>query len=520
MRANLAGLVLLVVGCSDQSFVTVQKGGDGEGPGIEVSPKLLNFGVVSRGEEAAVRSFVVSSVGATNLTVDGLQIDGEAAGSFSVLSDTVPTVLPPGAEVTVDVAFVPLGANDQIATLSVFSDDPDQAIEQVELFGGGAVPELQISPDPLDFGASYVGCPKTMPVELSNVGTDTLEIGSIAWSGDPEISMGATASMPVSLEPGEALTVDFAFNPSSNVPAEGLLQVDSNEPLGSRTATQVGLGRFAGDFEELWEIPADPPTDILFAVDQSCSMDDDTARLASNFSTFISLLGGYSTDWQVIVANGDDGCNQGGILAPTVASYNTTFSREVGQNGGSYTEALLSVAANAIEKSAAGYCNYGFVREDAALHLILVSDEPEQSAWLSGQTWDVLVGRIQAAKGDAGRVKISAIAGDYPSGCSSADAGTGYYEAVTSTGGEFLSICSDWASAVNLERLASASITQTSFTLERTPLVSSIEVRLNGVVVSGWAYDAATNTITMPDGTRPEEGDVVQITYGGVASCD
>ena len=190
------------------------------------------------------------------------------------------------------------------------------------------------------------------------------------------------------------------------------------------------------------------------------------------------------------------------------------------QNGGSYTEALLSVAANAIEKSAAGYCNYGFVREDAALHIILVSDEPEQSAWLSGQTWDVLVGRIQAAKGDAGRVKISAIAGDYPSGCASADPGTGYYEAVTSTGGEFLSICSDWASAVNLERLASASITQTSFTLERTPLVSSIEVRLNGVVVSGWVYDAATNTITMPDGTRPEEGDVVQITYGGVASCD
>lgn len=516
-----AALALLgLAACSDNNLTALKDPAAGEGPAIEVSPALLQFGTVSR-DEVAVQTFTVSSVGAMDLTLDGMQIDGEGAASFSILTtEGVEGLLPPGATVDVEVAFTPMAANEQLATLSVFSDDPDRPIAPVELFGGGAVPELQIEPDPVDFGASYVGCPKSEEVVLRNVGTDELVISAISFAADPELWMDAAPALPLTLAPGAEQRLSFGFNPVADAEHVGALTVESNEPLGTRVAEVLGRGRYAGDYVDSWTVPSDPPTDIMFAVDQSCSMDDDTARLAANFSTFIGLLGGYSTDWQVIVANGDDGCNHSGVLSPAVSGYAATFSREVGRNGGDYTEALLSVAANAIEKSATGYCNAGFVREDAALHIILVSDEPEQSAWLSGQTWDVLVGRIQAAKGDVGRVKISAIAGDYPGGCASADPASGYYEAVTATGGEFLSICSDWASTTSLERLASASITQRSFTLERTPLVSSIVVTLNGEVITGWTYDAATNTISMPDGVSPEEGDVVEIAYGGVASCD
>jgi len=513
-------LPLLLAGCSDVGFTALKEPNAGDGPAIEVEPGLLTFGAVSRDEEAAVQSFTIRSVGTMDLEVVDMFVDGEAAASFTLLTDSLNFLLPPGAEQAIDVAFTPLGANAQDANVQILNNDPDRDIETVVLVGEGAVPELQIAPDPIDFGNSYVGCEELLPVELTNVGTDLLQISAIDFAADPEMWLVPDYALPIELEPGAMTTLWVGFNPAANIEYGGSLTVTSNEPLGSRVAQQLGVGRYAGEYEEVWEVPSDPPTDILFAVDQSCSMDDDTARLASNFSNFISLLSGYSTDWQIIVANNDDGCNMGGILTPSTPGYADTFRSQVGNGGEDYTEALLSVAANAVEAGAAGRCNYGFVREDAALHLILVSDEPEQSNWITGQTWSTLVSRIQTAKGDAGLVKISAIAGDYPSGCSSADAGTGYYEAMAATGGEFLSICSDWASATNLERLASASITQTAFTLERTPLESTIEVTLNGAPVSGWTYDASTNTVTFPAEIRPEEGDLIVITYGGVATCD
>ena len=43
-------------------------------------------------------------------------------------------------------------------------------------------------------------------------------------------------------------------------------------------------------------------------------MYDDAALLASSFSSFISQLSNYSTDWQIMVSNNDDGCtNSGGV---------------------------------------------------------------------------------------------------------------------------------------------------------------------------------------------------------------
>ena len=520
MRPLLAPLpvLLLLAGCSDHNFAKIP---EGEGNGlarIEVSPGLLQFGELSYGEDPVVQSFTIKSVGDIDLTVSDLFIEGEHAGSFTLLSDTVNFVLPPGAEQTVDVVFEPLGANDQVATAYVASDDEEYPLEPVELYGSGSVPELQISPDPLDFESAYIGCDDREVVELSNVGTDTLEITDVGFEGDSPLALVDDYSLPITLEPGEATWLSFTFTPREEAAFTGTLSVTSNEPLGTRTADQAGEGRYAGFYTDLWEIPEDPPTDLLFAVDQSCSMDDDSAALARNFSTFISLLGGYSNDWQVIVSNDDDGCSRTGILTPTTPNYESTFSSQVTAGGGAYTEALLTVANNAIHNAyVPGGCNSGFMREGAALHIIVVSDEREQSP----QSWSTLVSQIQGYKGDPGMVKISAIAGDYPGGCGSADAGDGYYQAVTGTSGEFLSICSDWASAANLERLASASVIQTDFELQNTPLPDTIEVVHNAAPVAEteWSYDAASNTVSFAT-LSPTGGDTVEISYAGLAACD
>jgi hypothetical protein len=246
-------------------------------------------------------------------------------------------------------------------------------------------------------------------------------------------------------------------------------------------------------------------------------MDDDQARLASNFSTFISELNSYSEDWQIIVANDDNGCNaHGGVLRPEATNFVTRFQSAVSAGGGWWTEAGLTVTSEAVEMTDPGECNFGFLRPEAMLHIIMVSDEPEQST----STWNWYMDKVIAKKGSSANVKFSAIAGDYPGGCATADAGNGYYQAVSATEGVFLSICSDWASPTNLAMLAAASIQQAAFELSATPAPTTIHVYVNGTErLNHWHYDAGDNTVVFDDGI-PGEGDSVRITYGGLADCD
>jgi hypothetical protein len=369
---------------------------------------------------------------------------------------------------------------------------------------------------------TYVGCDNNNEVELENIGTDTLEIYEITHEGDA-IRMSGTPALPLVLEPGEVETVYFNFSPVGEVSEEAVLSVLSNEPLELREASQLGDGEFAAEYDDSWVVPEDPPSDILFFVDQSCSMDDDQARLAANFSTFISELNTYSEDWQIIVANKDTGCNStSGVLTPDVPGYISRFQSGVsdgsdGAWGFFYTEAGLTVTSEAIENTDVGECNYGFMRADAMLHIIMVSDEPEQSP----MAWSHYVDKVVAKKGSAANVKFSAIAGDYPvSTCASAEPGTGYYEAVTATSGVFLSICGDWSDPATLSMLAAASVQQSAFELSATPVVDSVRVFVNGSErLSGWYFDGPTNTVYFESGI-PDEGDRIRITYGGLAVCD
>ena len=119
---------------------------------------------------------------------------------------------------------------------------------------------------------------------------------------------------------------------------------------------------------------------------------------------------------------------------------------------------------------------------------------------------------------DPKMLKLSAIAGDYPSGCGTADPGTGYYEAVMATGGEFLSICSNWSK--NVEVLAQASLEGLlDFELSETPAPDSIVVKVDGATwLADWHYDAGTNSIIFD--TEVTQGASVEVEYGKLVECD
>lgn len=514
--AALASLGFALAACSDHGFNTTGKNNGDDLPAISVVPGLIDYGNSTATAEVKVETFEIMSVGGADLTVDGIELMGDAS-SFSVLTMETEFVLPPGASQTIEVAFSPMGAYTQMAQVLVTSDDPLNPEALVELVGAGAVPELEIQPDPVDFGTGVVDCDEELDVYLTNVGNDTLVIDSISHTSDVTgvFTPLSSPTLPLSLEPGEEAQVLIGFLPESVRSYEGSLVVTSNEPLGERTASIAGAGAYGPDQLDSWAIPEDPPSDIIFLVDQSCSMDDDAVSLGTNFNTFITQLNTFTTDWQIMVVNDDNGCNNSGILNSRTSGYASTFSSAVRNGGGSYTEALLTVGAFAAEKSGSTGCNAGFMRSTAMLHLIMVSDEPEQSTG----SYTSYVNRMIAAKGSSSLVRISAIAG--PVGRSScADQGTGYDDAVTATGGVFLDICSTWSSSANLALLAEASVSQDTYELSQEPVPSTVEVSVNGTpVTTGWSYDSATNTVIFSSGV-PEGGDTVDIAYSLPGTCD
>ena len=520
MRAETFFLVAgLTLGCSDTGLNAINDGNGEPDAAIEVTPDYIDFGMISSDVTTVARTFTITSVGTDALDVESITIGGEDASNFLIRTTDTSFSLEPEESLDIEVLFAPTGSDLHFAEANIASNARGNAIVPVGLEGSPSVPDLAIDPDPLEFGNRYIGCEHVSEATLTNVGAETLIIDSLEWSGNAE-TMGILPrdfELPVTLEPGESRMLSFWFNPDDADVFRGQLVATTNEPDGQTTHNQRGEGIYAGSYTDLFEMPLDPPADIMFAVDQSCSMNDDASRLASNFSTFINQLDSYTSDWQVMVANDDDGCTNSGVLTSAVSGYQSTFATAVQSGGGSLTEKLLSVAANAIERAAVGSCNNGFLRSEAMLHIILVSDEPEQSS----SSWSDLVTRIQNAKassgGTAGNVRVSGIVD--LSGCESG--ANGYTNAASATGGVQLDLCGDWASAANLALLAETSVAQDSFELSRLPVPNTIEVTHNGSLrsESDWTYDSAQNAVVFATGI-PEGGDTVEIDYFGAASCD
>ena len=397
------------------------------------------------------------------------------------------------------------------------SDQSFHEVKEPEEYGDGSDFGLEIDPNPLDFGTLAVGCEDTQSVVLRNIGEVDLEILNFSQS-DGHFALEDGPELPFWLAAGSEQRLDVGFIAPGTGTFQGRLVVEAD--LGMAQGAQIGDGGDISSFTDDWEIPEVHQTDIMFALDSSCSMTWDAWELYNNFDAFITELEGFSEDWRMIVANKDSGCNSSGILTPDVPDYAQRFQDALFEFNweNDYTESLLTVNEAAIQQTDAGECNSGFLRQDAMLHIIDITDEPEQSYEHTGRSWDELVDSIIDKKGSSVLTTISAIAGDVPDGCDGASAGTGYWEATEETNGVFLSICQNWSSASSLGMLAAASVNTDTFELSHVPDESSIRVTVNGNVRSTWNFDSMINAVVFTE-QFPGAGDQVSISYNGAGDC-
>ena len=149
-RLSAAALILLT-GCIEQTFNTAGEAGAGSGAEIEVVPGSLSFGPLSSDDDALIKTVLIRSIGVADLTVEEITVSGTGAESFTLLTDSTRFVLPPGGEMALEVAFLPMGASEQAAVAIVSSNADLQPTLPVSLSGEGLVSELAITPSPLDF---------------------------------------------------------------------------------------------------------------------------------------------------------------------------------------------------------------------------------------------------------------------------------------------------------------------------------------------------------------------------------
>lgn len=272
------------------------------------------------------------------------------------------------------------------------------------------------------------------------------------------------------------------------------------------------------------------PVDVLFVVDDSCSMTEEQTALQVGFSGFFNLLkiigdqyhiGVVSTDMDDPTKSGQLRDYKGNrfITAETKDPYATFDAMITG----------LGIKGSPVEKgvfatqAALDYhrdtSNAGFYRDEAALMVVVMSDEPDQST--GDVTYPDFLDWFMALKPKAepGFLTYNSIVGP-PGGCSSttglADEGTGYLDLSDMTNGVTHSIC-DTGFGVPLEMMVSH-IPTDEFFLSEEPVLDSITlaaVEPDGTYVylteDDWTYDAKQISISLARAVADQS--VIQVRY-------
>jgi hypothetical protein len=212
---------------------TVSLSGTGAGvPAITFSPNTLTFASTNDGSSSAAQTVTLKNTGTGPFTLTSIITGGSSPSSFSQTNSC--GNLAAGGSCTVSVTFKPTAAGTLNASLS-FADNATASPQTVSLTGTGvaSAPSVTLSVTSLSFPvtavnatAGYAYSP-AQAITLTNSGTGTLTLSSIALGGTNPTSFTQMNNCPSSLAAAATCTVLARFAPTA---------------LGSRSATLLFTG--------------------------------------------------------------------------------------------------------------------------------------------------------------------------------------------------------------------------------------------------------------------------------------
>ncbi|MES2644892.1 MAG: choice-of-anchor D domain-containing protein [Myxococcota bacterium] len=533
MRSHIF-LSILLAACSDYDIAGGDKlvpgADDGTAPDILVDPALIAFGQVEVGTGLSITENVtVTNLGDAALEIYGMRLDSDYGAVYTV-SAISSVLVAPGATSFFTVTYEPLTAIEYGARVLIDSNDPDEPQASVELTAEGVAPMILLTPDDYSYGTLDIGCGALQPVTIKNAGNANLIITELAYAAASvdelqfDANLAVNGALPWELLPDEEVQVLVEYTPLDDYPDEAYLSVTSNDPAQpDAQAWQDGGGRLIGENRDVFEQPIRGASDILFVIDNSSSMGNEQASLAANFEFFAAGLVALEVDYQLAVITVDDPEFQGTARGVPIITEDTDdvvaefiAQTNVGLISG-VTESPSEMAYQSTSSGGDAGPGSDFLRDDARLAVIVVSDEPDYSP----EEWAFYLAHFQGLKADVDDVVVHAISGDWPSGCGDASATDKVYQMTVETGGLYLSVCAaDWAS--HLEALVEASSADlTSFELTEEPVPETIVVRVDGITTTvGWTYDAVGRSVDFDESHIPDGGSTIEVEYALQGDCE
>jgi Abnormal spindle-like microcephaly-assoc'd, ASPM-SPD-2-Hydin len=224
-------------------MVTFGTGAVAATPQLSASAGSLSFGSVTVNSSAS-KSLTLTSTGTSPVTVSSAAITG---AGFTIVSGSLPVTLNPTQAVTLQVQFLPTATGSASGQITISSNSSTGGTTAVNLSGTGtaaANPQLTVSATSLSFGSVTVNTTKTQSLTLTSAGTSPVTVNSAAITGAGFTI--AAASLPVTLNPTQSVTLQVQFDPTATGTASGQIAISSNSSKGSTASVALsGTGAAA-----------------------------------------------------------------------------------------------------------------------------------------------------------------------------------------------------------------------------------------------------------------------------------
>ncbi|MCB9791739.1 MAG: hypothetical protein H6741_03340 [Alphaproteobacteria bacterium] len=269
-----------------------------------------------------------------------------------------------------------------------------------------------------------------------------------------------------------------------------------------------------------------PKVDVLWVIDDTGSMGEEQAALADAFPSFVDALEGVGLNYHLGVISTDAGAEDAGLLlgdpwiiTPAAEDPAALFAEAAAVG----TQGLGPVAGLAATLMALGEPmisedNRGFRRADAALQVVVVSDDDDRSEdFLDGDPATLALAFLAEEAAATGLPAfLSAVIGDPGVGCNGSRGvalpGDTFAEVAEGSGGVVESICgADFSELV--EELGALSVAvERDFPLQTEPYTDALRVSVDGERQDeGWSLLREPALVRFDE--APAAGAVIEVRY-------
>jgi hypothetical protein len=499
---------------------------------------------------------VVGGFELTNRTADDCIVGDPAivagAPAFRWPGGVVPAgrTLPPGGRMSVRVEFGAERAGTYTGTVKFYVSNRSAPAMAVDLVGSGDASCFFVTPPTVDFGPTTLGCgiADQLAYAVNQCGFP-VTVTAVETTGAP---FSASATLPVRLQPNTNAAIAIGYRPPAAGDDVGAVRVYTDMRAEPFLSGITGGAQVAATIVDQWD-QSTPKVDLLMVIDNSGSMAEEQRALAQNLDRLWNRIAAANADFHIAITTtgmypyssfpGYDcpgGANGGEagrffpvdnsrprLLTPQTPDVKNVLFANTNVGTCNYDERFLDPVLAALtdplisSTKAPGTPfpndgNAGFLRDDARLALLAVSDADDSNDVVSPAPVSDYVRRLAQVK--KGALDLISFAGIVPlSSCPATAEGvaTRYKEIARQLGGHLEDICN----LENFGSLLESSLGDLLFPLTSFPLSArpndpgAMVVTVDGAAVTNWSYDPASNRVVFPASAVPPPGSHITARY-------